>query len=229
MWSIFFLTFNTASSSKNVGAIIGSIFGAIVVAFLTLFLCKIYHNRRRVQRQERQMTDSWLSRPFSRIITRRGRYRDIEMPSDIPAVYGHRDSYQDTPLEEPFNEAFMIIPSTPTTPMSPAPLLSKSKSQRGKALKTAEISGPIGPVTIQGDPTALLSAVQLGASTSSQLQDPFLEPSSYDHDLESTPLNATMTVDPVTHHRPASSIIDPFMDLASLMHASSIQGANTTA
>jgi hypothetical protein len=207
-------------STNNVGAVVGSIAGAIVLAFFTLFMCKVYHNRRTVTKQERQMTESWLSLPFSRVAARH-RYRDIEMPSDVPAAYGHRNSYQDTAHDALLKEANDYVTSTPTSPTSSTPpasfpkkkkfLFSEHRKPTAKLVDVQNISGPVGPVTVQGDTTALRSALE----STSKSQVPFLEPSGDDHNEELT--NASR----VTFYHVGPLVVDPFSDPVSGTSSSS--------
>lgn len=196
--ALHYLLLDTVISTNNVGPIVGSIAGAIVVVIYTLFMCKVLHKRRTVKNQERQMadswlTESWLTRPFSRAATRR-RYRDLEVAPAVPAIHGRRESDQ-APLHEQANESFTSWPLTPMAPVQPVQPVSlpalespisdlkprkstkKKKKKSNGVVDVRSISGPVGPVMVEGDSTALRSALESG-DASSQAYDPSSQPSS---------------------------------------------------
>lgn len=191
-------------SSNHVAAVVGSIVGVIAMAFLVLFMCKVYYNRRTVQNEELQMTESWLTRPFSRATTRH-KYRDMEVPSEAPAAYGHRDSYPNTPHEQ-VSELFTFRPLSPLAPMSPTtfpltPLFGHTEGRKSPT-KSVDVQdgGLIDLATMQGDSTAFESH--------SESEDPFLE-LSHDNEIESAPLSTTMKGTVTFYHSPG---LDPFSD-----------------
>jgi hypothetical protein len=132
--------------------------------------------------QERRMTENWLPRPFSRAATRQA-YRDIDMPCQVPAAYGCKDSYHDMP-EEKVDESLRVRMPSPLSPISPiSPLclallkapfrdFNRRKSVP-KWVDVQSIDNPVGQVTSQRDQT-----LPAFGSSRSQPQSPYLQPSS---------------------------------------------------
>jgi hypothetical protein len=94
------------------------------------------------------------------------------MPLEVPAAYGHRNSYQDAQHEN-VNDSFAIRPLSPTSPMSP--MFFPALKPAPKSLDVQSVSAPVGALTMHGgNPTAFHPALESGPS-SSQPQDSFFE------------------------------------------------------
>jgi hypothetical protein len=135
---------------------------------LILFAYKVHHHRRAVLKQERQMTENWISRSFTRAI--RHGYRDVDMPAEVPAAHARSDSYLDM-LVEKDGDSFTMRSLSPT----PSSAIMSSFGDSNRRRPASELSdaqnGRSRPTTIYGDQTAPL----LGPSIP-HLQDPFLDP-----------------------------------------------------
>jgi hypothetical protein len=160
-------------SSNHLGAIIGSIAGTIAIVCLILFACKVYRHRRAVIKQERQMTENWISRSFSRAI--RHGYRDVDMPAEVPAAHARSDSYQDILIEKD-GDSFTMRSLSPT-PSSAIMSSFGDSTRRRPASELSDVqNGRSRPTTIYEDQTApLLPSIP-------QSQDPFLDPLQLDTD-----------------------------------------------
>lgn len=144
------------------GAILGAILGALFIGVLLLVLCRIRRRRRVLVDQETQMSETWLSRPFSTAV--RHGYR--EMPTEVPPVYRVGESPRNS----------KVNPSTSTSSKFPISVsaLKASLGWKAKPKDVDSISSPVGPVTmLEGDPTALRAARQRGSSYN---EDPFSDP-----------------------------------------------------
>lgn len=152
--------------ANHLGPIIGSVLGAIVAAFLALLLCKLSRRRRSIQDQEHGLSATWVPRPFSRAA--RHSYADIDMPSEIQPAYQHAQSNQDYTREK-VNETGTVRPPVSFSKFTTPSRMSRPKRSR-KLVSVGGISGPVGPVTMEGESTALHSALQSG-TTNLEIRD----------------------------------------------------------
>lgn len=158
-------------SVNRLGLIIGCITGAIFFTFFTLFMCKVYRRRRSIQNQEREMVDSWLTRPFSRAA--RDRYRDMDLNIEVHTT---TERIQDPlPLHYQRKPSFRLL--SPLIPLSPISMsafrspFSSTRRKRGHRLvDLGSISVPVEPVTVQSDSATIRSTLQ-----PSQGKVPFLD------------------------------------------------------
>ncbi|KAF7982292.1 hypothetical protein HWV62_28958 [Athelia sp. TMB] len=174
-----------AHAAKIGGAVIGGIVVGGILLCLAFFGCRILHRRRVLLNRERLMSDNWLSRPFSRAPPRHS-YQDMEggsgekLTTEVPM----------TPMSSASSAAPATHPGEP--PISPIAFATASswadrgpvsvtdravQKGRGK-LSLAAISGPIGPVRVEGEGEAIRSMVSLQEAQTQRIppdQDPFLD------------------------------------------------------
>lgn len=163
------------------------------------------------------MVESWLTRPFSRAA--RNRYRDMDLNIEVHTT---TESTQDPPPPHYRRKAsFRMRPLSPLIPLSPislsafrSPFSSIRRKRSDRLADLGSISGPVGPVTVQGDPTAIRSAFQ-----SSHAKDPFL-------DSESEKIRDANFNAPTAHAPPYLSALTEVMEERD--HHPSLQRITTT-
>ena len=174
-----------ARSAKIGGAVIGGIVVGGILLCLAFFGCRILHRRRVLLNRERQMSDGWLSRPFSRAPPRHT-YQDMEggsgekLTTEVPmtpmSVASSATSVT-RPGEPPISPiAFASAPNW--VDRSPVSVTDRAVQKGRGKLSLAAISGPIGPVRVEGEGGAIRSMVSLQEAQTQRIlpdQDPFLD------------------------------------------------------